>query len=98
MKQNGTQFTDEPKNWYNTSLKWYEVSIADAATYGLTPVAVINKSILVYKRPYGDQAIPWENGNENLNITGPTLTGIIIMLIAFIIGLIIGTLAATILK
>ncbi|MBQ7774837.1 MAG: DUF2812 domain-containing protein [Lachnospiraceae bacterium] len=96
MKQNGTQFTDETKNWSNTSLKWYEVSIADAAKYGLKPVAVINKSVLVYKRPYGDQSIPWENGNENINFAAPTLAGAIIMLVAFIIGVIIGALAALI--
>ncbi len=96
LKEDGTTFTDEAKDWSNISLNWYEASIANTAQYGLKPVAVINKHILIYKRPYSDAPLPWENGNENINFSLPTLSGLVIMLLFFCLGVIIGILAAII--
>ncbi|MBQ9141016.1 MAG: DUF2812 domain-containing protein [Lachnospiraceae bacterium] len=97
LKEEGNTFTDESKDWANISLNWYESSIANTAQYGLKPVAVINKRILIYKRPYSDAPLPWENGNENINFSLPTLAGLIIMIIAFSFGFLIGVLAAILL-
>lgn len=98
LKEDGITFTNESKDWGNISLKWYETSIVNAAQYGLKPVAVVNKNILIYKRPYSDAPLPWENGNENLNSVTPTLAGALIMLAAFGIGLLGGFLAAMLFK
>lgn len=96
LKNEGTSFTDESKNWLNISLKWHETSMANAAQYGLKPVAVINKTVLVYKRPYSDNPLPWENGNANLNLASSTLTYALFMLVCFIFGGICGLIAALI--
>ncbi len=96
MKSQGSEYKNDKKDWLRQGLKWYEVSIADAEQYNLKPVAVIGNNILIYKRPFSDEKLPWENGNENLNRT--TVGGGImaIMVAAFIIGLVAGfTLAAT---
>lgn len=94
LKKEGTPFADESKDWTNISLNWYETSIANAAQYNLKPVAVINKTVLVYKRPYSDAPLPWENGNENINFAAPSLAGALIILTFFVIGIICGFLAA----
>lgn len=96
LKEEGTSFKDESKNWQNIGLKWYETSMVNAAQYGLKPVAVVNKTVLIYKRPYSDAPLPWENGNANLNLTGSTLACALIMLVLFIIGMICGRIAALI--
>lgn len=96
MKKEGTSFKDDHKDWSSNGLKWYETSIADAAKYNLKPVAVVGKSAIVYKRPHSDEQLPWENGNENLNIITPTLAGAIILLTSFAVGIIVGFVAAAI--
>ena len=95
LKNEGTSFTNESKDWSYISLKWYETSIANAAQYGLKPVAVINNNVLVYKRPYSDDPLPWENGNENINFAAPTLASAIFLLACFIFGMICGFVAAS---
>lgn len=97
FKEEGTTFKNESKDLSNISLKWYETSIANAAQYGLKPVAVIGKGVLVYKRPYSDSPQPWENGNTNINSASITLVGALILLACFIFGFIVGTIAAMIL-
>ena len=72
------------------SLNWYEMSIANAKEFGLKPVAVIGKSAIVYKRPYSDKALPWENGNENINFTMPGVAATIFLVCCIVIGFIIG--------
>lgn len=94
LKVEGTPFTEESKDLTNIGLKWYEVSIANAAKYGLKPVAVVNKNVLVYKRPYSDSPLPWENGNDNINYSSNTIAGIIFMVSAFAFGFLIGFLAS----
>lgn len=94
MKKEGNTFKDDQKDWSHNGLKWYETSIADAAKYGLKPVAVVGKNALVYKRSYSDERLPWENGNENLNIATPTVAGAIILITAFALGIIAGFVAS----
>lgn len=77
LKEGGLRFTDEKKDYLTQSLKWYEMSMADAAQYGLKPVAAMGKSALVYKRPCSDQPLPCENGKESLNFTSPALAAVI---------------------
>ena len=90
MKKEGLSFKDDHKDWSSNGLKWYETSIADAARYQLKPVAVVGKNAIVYKRPYSDESLPWENGNENLTISTPTAAGAIILLTCFAVGIIMG--------
>ena len=90
LKKDGITFTDETKDWSAQSLKWYEMSIANAAKYDLKPVAVLDKTILIYKRPYSESKLPWENGNENLYFSGPVTAALLILLACFIIGFILG--------
>lgn len=94
LKEDGLEVNKESKDWQNQSLKWYEMSIANAAKYDLKPVAVIGKSVLVYKRPYSDKHLPWENGNENLNVVSTTKEGILFLVCCFLIGAVIGFTAA----
>lgn len=94
LNEEGKAFANDSKDLSNIGLKWYEVSIANAAQYDLKPVAVINKNVLVYKRPYSDKPLPWENGNDNLNFSAPSLAAVIIMISAFAVGVAIGALAA----
>ena len=97
LNEEGKAFANDSKDLSNIGLKWYEVSIANAAQYDLKPVAVINKNVLVYKRPYSDKPLPWENGNDNLNFSAPSLAAVIIMISAFAVGVAIGVLAAILL-
>ncbi len=94
MKEDGLKFADETKDLQSQSLKWYEMSIANAAQYGLKPVAVIDKHILIYTRPYSEKKIPWENGNENISFTSPGLKALLFVLICGAIGFVIGFLSA----
>lgn len=97
MKKEGLSFRKEKKDWYAQSLKWYEVSISDAARYHLKPVAVVRQSILIYKRPFSDELLPWENGNENLWLKHPVvLAGITLILIltaSYFVGYMLGILS-----
>lgn len=94
LKENGLRYTEETKDILTQSTKWYEMSIANATQYDLKPVAIINKSILIYKRPYSEKPLPWENGNENINHSVPVLATILFLFICAIIGCLIGFLAA----
>ncbi len=98
LKEDGLRFDDEKKDWQTQSLKWYEMSIANAAQYGLKPVAVIGKTALIYKRPYSDQPLPWENGNENISFHTPTRIAIILMCCCAAAGFVVGWIAAMILQ
>lgn len=79
-------------------LRWYEASISNAEKFGLKPVAVINQTILLYKRPCSDEPSPWENDNEKLSFTSQMLKLVvgflaiygICMVIGFIVGFIMG--------
>lgn len=97
LKEDGLSFTDEKKDFLTQSLKWYEMSIANAAQYDLKPVAVIGKSALVYKRPYSDKPLPWENGNENIKFSAPSLAAVLFLLCCAVLGFVIGFAAAMIL-
>lgn len=97
LKKEGLHFVDEKKDLLTQSLKWYEVSIANAAQYDLKPVAAIGKSALIYKRPYSDKPLPWENGNENINFSTPTFGAVLFILCCAVIGFVIGFTAAMIL-
>lgn len=97
LQQEGQTFTEESKDFHVQSLKWYETSIANAAKYGLKPVAVVDKNVLLYKRPYSEQPLPWENGNENIRFFVPPLIAVLCFLACFAVGYIISALAAIIL-
>lgn len=90
LKEDGLRFTDEKKDYLTQSLKWYEMSIADTAQYGLTPVAAIGRSALVYKRPCSAEPLPCENGKESLNFSAPALTAVIFFVCCAVIGFIAG--------
>ncbi len=96
LKEAGQTFTEENKDLQVQSLKWYETSIANAAQYDLTPVAVVNKNILIYKRPHSEECLPWENGNENIRFIAPPLVAALYLLSCFALGFVIGALAAII--
>ncbi len=94
LKEQGVAYKDDTKDWTWTwtgqSLQWYEMSMEDAKRYGLKPVGVIKKSILIYRRLYSDENIPWENGNERIGWQKPTLIGGVITIISFLFGFIMG--------
>lgn len=94
LKESGIEFADEKKDLGTQSLKWYEMSIANAAQYDLKPVAVIDKIVLIYKRPYSDKPLPWENGNVNINYSTPARAAVILLVCSGIIGFVIGFLVA----
>ncbi|MBR5798792.1 MAG: DUF2812 domain-containing protein [Lachnospiraceae bacterium] len=94
LKQENKTYKDESKDIMFQSLNWYEASIANAAKYGLTPVAVVEKNLLIYKRPFSEEALPWENGNENLRIISPALASLLYLLSCFVLGAVIGVLTA----
>ena len=97
LKEDGLHFKDEKKDLKTQSLKWYEMSIANAARYDLKPVAVIGKTALVYKRPYSEKPLPWENGNENITFSTPSMVAAIFMGCCAVIGFALGFIAAIIL-
>lgn len=91
LKKQGIQYKDDMKDLSALSLKWYEMSITDAQQYGLKPVGVIRKMVLIYKRPYSEENLPWENGNENVSRwQKPTLIGGLILIVSFIVGFAVG--------
>ncbi len=94
LKQENKTFKDESKDLMFQSLNWYEASIASAAKHGLTPVAVINKNLLIFKRPYSEAALPWENGNQNIHLITPALASVLYLLGCFALGAVIGVVAA----
>ena len=95
LKAQGRHFKHDKKDWLSLGLKWFEASIEDAAQYNLKPIAVIGNNIIIYRRPFSDDKIPWENGNENFNITqiaNPMILGFVAgcCIVGFIIGFVIG--------
>lgn len=91
LKEHGISYKDDLKDWSAQSPEWYEMSIADAEQYGLQPVGVIGKTVLIYKRAYSEEAFPWENGNENISRwKKPTVIGGLILLGSFVVGFAIG--------
>ena len=98
MKESGGAFKADNKDWYGASPKWYETSIADAAQYGLKPVAVLYKHVLVYKRPYSDDhktnPLPWENGGERIQKFTSIKKIALFLLLFFAIGFVIGFISA----
>ncbi len=97
LKEQGVKFKNEEKDWSFQSLKWYETSIKDSRKYGLKLVGIINREVLIYKRPHSDENIPWENGNENIGFNkSSSVRAICIILACFLIGIAIGFIAAAI--
>lgn len=94
LKEDGVYLTDDKKDFMSQSLKWYEMSIANAKHYDLKPVAAIGRSALIFKRPYSEQPLPWENGNENVEFGIPNRKMTILMCCGGGIGFVIGLLAA----
>ncbi len=95
LKQNGQTLTRETKDLLDNSTSWYEHSIAEAAAYGLKPVVVIHKNVLVYKRPYDSEAaLPWENGNENIAHYTPCGSALVFIIACLALGFVIGFCAA----
>lgn len=89
LKKEGSPFAEESKDWFGTSLKWYETSIAQAAKYNLKPIAVINKNILVYKRPHCEEPLPWKNNHKQVIGSLPK-KGLIIAILIFLGGFFFG--------
>lgn len=93
MKDNAIELNDS-KDLLSQGLKWYEISIAEAAKHDLKPVAVMNRNILIYKRPYSEENLPWENGNETIGAKGLPLKLIMFFIACFLIGYLIGLVIA----
>ena len=91
LKENTAQLGDE-KDLLKVSLNWFEQSMANAAKFGLSPVAVIGKDVLIYKRPYSDAPLPWENGTERIShsIWAIFLRMASLLLICYVLGYIVG--------
>lgn len=94
IKAEGQRFQSDKKDLMTQGLKWYEMSIAHAARYGFTPVAVLDKNVLVYKRPHSDAPMPQDNGNASLRIVSPALAAVIFFGCCFLLGIVAGFCAA----
>lgn len=71
-------------------LKWYEISILEAAEYDLQPIGILGKNTLIYQRPHSDRPLPVENSNQSLHQGTPSLLGAILILGSLLIGLFLG--------
>lgn len=89
LKEQGDPFQNEKKDWSGFSLKWYETSIAQAEQQGMKLVCVMGRNVLIYKKPYSDELLPWENGNEDLRSINMS-TRTLVMICAVVIGALIG--------
>lgn len=94
VKEEGQRFQSDKKDLMTQGLKWYEMSIAHAARYGFTPVTVLDKNVLVYKRPHSDAPMPQDNGNASLRIVSPALAAVIFFGCCGLIGFVAGFCAA----
>lgn len=90
LKEEGSPFAEENKDWMGASLKWYETSIALAAKHNLKPMAVVNRNILVYKRPHSEEPLPWENNVKRVFGPLPRKKYIIILVVFFLLCFILG--------
>lgn len=90
LKKEGSPFVEENKDWMGASLKWYETSIALAAKHNLKPIAVVNRNILVYKRPHSEEPLPWENSRKRVFGPLPRKKYIIILVVFFLLCFILG--------
>ena len=90
LKEKGSPFVEISKNWFGNSPKWYEASIALATEHNLIPVAVVNRNILVYKRPHSEEPLPWENKHKRAIGPLPRKSIMIILIIFFLICVIFG--------
>uniref|UniRef100_UPI0040568383 DUF2812 domain-containing protein n=1 Tax=Acetatifactor sp. TaxID=1872090 RepID=UPI0040568383 len=91
LKEQGIAYEADKKNMSSQDLNWYEMSISEAAAYGLKPVAVVQKHVLIYKRPYSDEKLPWENGNAKISHSPfPSLLGMVFCIIGFFLGFLVG--------
>lgn len=93
LKQEGLSFHNEKKDWYSQSTNWYELSIANAAKYHLVPIAVMHKSLLVYRRPFSTEPLPWANSKESLWLKHPLVKTIFFFSACFLIGCLFGLIA-----
>ena len=90
LKEQGKTFKNEKKDWGAFSLKWYETSIAQAEQKGMKLACVMGRNVLIYKKPYSDELLPWENGNEDLRFMNMTVVSLLVVVCAFAIGALIG--------
>ena len=93
-KKQGTRFTDEKKDFTLQGLKWFETSIAQAAEYGLKPIAIIKNRTIIFRRPHSDLPLPPMDGNKSISRVTPSLLAVIIIICTFLIGYCIGNIAA----
>lgn len=72
------------------ALKWYELSITDAAAYELQPIGILMKNTLLYRRPHSEAPLPEENPNQSLYQSTPSLLSALLIIGALLIGLFLG--------
>lgn len=72
------------------SLKWYELSIMNAAEYGLNPLGIIRNNAIIYSRPHSQAPMPAENERHALHHSFPSLAGAALIAGALLLGLCIG--------
>lgn len=93
LKEQGISYRRDAKDMSTQDLSWYEMSISEAAEYGLKPVAVVQDHILIYKRPYSDEQLPWDNDGDRISrFPFPPVLGVIFCIIGFCIGILAGIL------
>ena len=90
VKAEGQRFQSDKKDLLTQGLKWHEMSIAHAARFGFTPVTVIDKNILVYKRPHSNAPMPQDNGKASLRVVSPALAAVIFFACCGLLGFVIG--------
>ena len=94
MKAEGMKYREDTKDFATLGLKWYEESMEQSAEYGLKPVAAIGNNLLIYKRPFSEERLPWENSNENVSLMVFSKAALILTIVYLLIGAAIGAVFA----
>ncbi len=98
LKKEGIKYERDKKDWNNLSLKWYEMSIAEAEKRNLCLVCIVERDVMVYSRIHSDDKLPWENGNENIgffNTTCKIVLGLLGFFFAcYVLGYVLGIIMA----
>lgn len=98
LKRQGGELEKEKKDWQKQSLKWYEMSIREAETNNLSPVCVVGKNVLIYKRIHTEEPLPWENDNIKIGFLHTLPTLIVMLVEGLAIGFVAGFIAGMLLR
>lgn len=100
-KAQGEAFKNEEKDWTDRRLKWYEQSMAEAQRNGFELVTIVEGDTIVYRRALeeGEEPVYMNPGhNEAMGWTQRLLlisgTFLVLMIVAFGVGFVVGTVFA----